>query len=57
MNKPFWAPKVPRFILKLVLGEMSQIILNSQKVVSKEHAKINFDLKHGHINDAFNELF
>ncbi|MFT4878412.1 MAG: hypothetical protein ACI9LS_000562 [Flavobacteriales bacterium] len=57
MNKPFWAPKVPRFILKLVLGEMSQIILNSQKVVSKEHAKINFDLKHSHINDAFNELF
>jgi len=31
MNKPFWAPKVPGFVLKLVFGEMSQIILNSQK--------------------------
>ncbi|HEX8023225.1 TIGR01777 family oxidoreductase, partial [Mucilaginibacter sp.] len=32
LRKPLWAPNVPGFILKLLLGEMSSIVLGSTKV-------------------------
>jgi len=34
LNKPLILPKVPRFALKLLLGEMAAIVLESQKVSS-----------------------
>lgn len=57
LNKPFWAPKVPAFVLKIVFGEMSQVILRSQKIVSNGHFQINFELKHKEIDGAFDSLF
>ena len=32
LNKPLWLPNVPKFVLKTMLGEMSQIVLSSQLV-------------------------
>ncbi len=34
MGKPFWAPAPPGFVLKAVLGEMSCIVLDSQRIRS-----------------------
>lgn len=31
LSKPYWAPKVPSFILKLILGEMSAVVLGSTR--------------------------
>ena len=35
LNRPLWPPMVPPWILRLVLGEQSQMILGSQKVLPK----------------------
>ena len=34
MQKPFWAPAPPAFALKLMLGEMACIVLDSQRIRS-----------------------
>ncbi|MFK8136900.1 MAG: TIGR01777 family oxidoreductase [Bdellovibrionales bacterium] len=53
MNRPM-LPNVPKLILKLQLGEMSQVVLNSQKVISSRGIESNF--KFNEITDAINSL-
>jgi uncharacterized protein (TIGR01777 family) len=36
LNKPFWMPKVPAFILRLILGELSVIILKGINVSNQK---------------------
>jgi uncharacterized protein len=57
LNRPFWLPAVPAFVLKLVFGKMSQIILNSQKVSSKKIEALGFKFKFPTIDIAFENLF
>lgn len=56
LSKGFWAPKVPAFVLKLIFGEMSQVILRSQKVVSTVQDSFNFQCAYPNIDKALNEL-
>jgi uncharacterized protein (TIGR01777 family) len=48
---------VPKVALKLAFGEMSSIILDSQKVISEKLPKNNFQFKYPKIDDAFGDLF
>lgn len=57
LNKPFWAPKVPAFVLKAVLGEMSDVVLLSQKVSSKKVEAMGYQFKFRTLPDALNDLF
>ena len=41
-----WLPKVPAFILKLVLGEMAVIILTGQRVSSEKVKEIGFSFQY-----------
>jgi uncharacterized protein (TIGR01777 family) len=34
LNKPFWFPNIPAFIMKLIFGEMSSILLKGSRVSS-----------------------
>lgn len=56
LSKPFWAPKVPGFVLKMIFGEMSQVILRSQKVISTRQKDYGFHCKYATIDQAFNNL-
>lgn len=47
---------VPAFILKLALGEMSSIVLDSQKVMPKEALKLGFKYKFPLIQDALDDV-
>ena len=47
-------PNIPSFIIKSVLGKMSEIILSSQKVTSIKLSESDFSFKH--IDDALKEL-
>ena len=47
-------PNIPSFIVKLVFGKMSEIILSSQKVTSIKLSESDFSFKH--IDDALKEL-
>ena len=47
-------PNIPSFIVKLVFGEMSEVILSSQKVKSVKLSESDFSFKN--IDDALKEL-
>jgi uncharacterized protein len=45
LNKFYFLPKVPAFMLKLVLGEMSTVVLGSCKVKNKQLLPVNIKYK------------
>ena len=47
-------PNIPSFMVKLVFGEMSEVILSSQKVKSVKLSESDFSFKH--IDDALKDL-
>jgi hypothetical protein len=55
LNKFTFLP-VPKFVLKTVLGEMSQIVLNSQRIKPESFYKNSFDFKFTDLESALNNL-
>lgn len=56
LNKPFWFPKVPSFILKLMLGERASIVLKGNKVSGKKIVDEGFDFKYYDLETALRDL-
>lgn len=52
LKKPIWLPNVPSFVLKLMLGEMSAIILESQYLVNDKIKEQGFRFEYDWIDDA-----
>lgn len=40
-----WLPKIPPFILRIVLGEMSEAVLTGQRVSSEKIQKTGFEFQ------------
>ncbi|MBF7090366.1 TIGR01777 family protein [Flavobacterium sp. ALJ2] len=47
-----WLPKIPSFIVKLIMGEMSKIILTGQRVSSKKIESAGFKFKYSNLKPA-----
>lgn len=47
-----WLPKVPAFILKLVLGEMSSIILTGKPISSEKIVQLGFEFEFKNLENA-----
>ena len=47
-----WLPKVPTFILEIVLGEMSNIITKGRRVYSDKIEKTGFEFKYKNLENA-----
>lgn len=56
MNKPFFAPAVPSFMLKLVLGKMATIALASTKVSVEKIQNTGFEWKHPELLPALQDV-
>jgi uncharacterized protein (TIGR01777 family) len=56
LDKPLWLPNVPAFVLKLILGEMADIVLNGAKVSSERIKNAGFQFKFTNLEDALNDL-
>jgi len=56
LNKPLWLPKVPAWALKLLLGEMSEIVLESQLVSAKKLETAGFDFHYVNLENAIENL-
>ncbi|GAB2779170.1 hypothetical protein GCM10010465_27330 [Actinomadura fibrosa] len=52
MDKNVWLPKVPGFILKTAMGEMSSLVLSSQLVSSKKIEDAGFDFHYVNLEKA-----
>ena len=56
LNKPFFLPKIPKFVLKLILGEMHTILFESQNVSADKILKEGFTFEFKTINSALQNL-
>ncbi|TVZ53376.1 TIGR01777 family oxidoreductase [Dokdonia sp. Hel_I_53] len=56
LDKPLLLPKVPKFALKLVLGDMAAIVLESQKVSAKKIREEGYLFKYKKIDQAIKDI-
>ncbi len=56
MKRPFWAPNVPSFILKIIFGEMSAVVLGSTKASADKIEKEGFKFEFAKLNEALIDL-
>jgi len=56
LNKPFWLPKIPAIILKIMFGEMSGMLLNGSRVSSEKIITSGYNFKFPSINNTLESL-
>ncbi len=56
LNKPLFLPKVPKFMLKLALGDMHQMVVNSNKASNKKISDAGFQYQHNQLESALEDL-
>lgn len=56
LNKPLFFPNVPKFILKLLLGEMHEIVCESQNVSSNKIERLGFDFQFNKLDEALTDF-
>lgn len=55
LNRPTIFP-VPKFVLKIALGELSELLLGSQRVAAKKISDAGFKFNYPHIKEALQEV-
>jgi NAD dependent epimerase/dehydratase family enzyme len=56
LYRPIWLPKIPSFVLKFMLGEMSVMVLDSQRVSSKKIESLGFQFTYHYLQPALQGL-
>jgi len=56
LKKPLWLPSIPSFVLKIILGEMANIVLNGSKVSSEKIKQAGYRYEFASLNDALSNL-
>jgi uncharacterized protein len=57
LRKPFWFPNIPAFALKILFGEMSDILLKGSRVSSEKLISEGYSFKFPDLENALNNLF
>jgi uncharacterized protein len=57
LRKPLWAPAVPAVVLRLVVGEMAQIVLNGSHISSEKIQRAGFQFQFTDLETALRDLF
>ncbi|WP_320815174.1 TIGR01777 family oxidoreductase [Flavobacterium sp.] len=56
LDKPLFLPNIPQFVMKLLLGEMHQLLFSSQNVSSRKLLDENFQFKYASLDKALDNL-
>ena len=56
LESPLWLPNIPAFALKLLLGEMSILVLEGQLVSSRKIEELGYHFKYYNLENALNDL-
>lgn len=56
LHRPCWVP-VPAFAVRLMLGEMAQLALDSQRIVPRRAQELGFKFKHTDLDAAARDSF
>jgi uncharacterized protein (TIGR01777 family) len=57
LHRPLWAPNVPAFMLKLLLGEMGEIVLGSTKVSPQKIEHHGFVFEYANLPAALKAIY
>jgi uncharacterized protein (TIGR01777 family) len=57
LHRPLWMPNIPAFVLKLLLGEMSTVVLGSSKVSASKIENAGFIFKYPVIEAALADIY
>ena len=57
LGKPLFLPNIPKFFMKLVLGEMHILLFESQRVSSKKIEDTGFSFEHYNLQSALQEEY
>jgi uncharacterized protein (TIGR01777 family) len=57
LNRPFFMPKVPAFLMKLMLGEMADLVLNSTNASNEKVKNAGFIFQHEDIEATLSSFF
>lgn len=56
LHKPFFMPNIPRFLMKMILGEMHMLLFTSQKVSCQKARDNGFEFKYKTLDEALDDL-
>jgi hypothetical protein len=56
LDCPIWLPNIPAFLLKIILGEMSVLVLEGQLVSSQKIEKLGYQFKFYNLETALQDL-
>lgn len=57
LHRPVWPINVPEFVLKMLLGELSEVVLNSNNASSKKLMATGFKFKYPELNAALSDIY
>ena len=57
IHKSIWLPNIPKFMMKLILGEMSYLLFSSKNISSKKIIDRGFQFHYPKIDEALNNLY
>ncbi len=56
LNKPFWFLRIPAFVIKLIFGEMSDILLKGSRVSAQKIRNTGYNFKYPELKTALMDL-
>jgi uncharacterized protein (TIGR01777 family) len=56
LNRPFFVPNVPAFLLKLLFGQMANVLLEGSRVSNEKLLKTGFVFKYPNVEATLNEI-
>lgn len=57
LRKPLWAPNVPEFVLKLILGEMRAVVMESDRTSAQKIEDAGFKFDFPELQDALKDIY
>jgi len=56
LSKPFFSPNVPAFLLKLLFGEMANVLLEGSRVSNQKLINEGFEFKYSTLSDSLKKI-
>ena len=57
LKKPLWLPNVPSFVLKIVFGEMANLILEGSRISAEKIKTQGFSFEHQSLEDSLRDIY
>jgi uncharacterized protein len=56
LKRPLWLPPIPNFVMKIVLGEMADLVLNGSKTSAEKIQRAGFKFRFTNLDEAIKDL-